>query len=411
MGFSPAYHWPEGLSAATESGGAPPIQFPDPSTWNLVDVSGPCNGEISLDASQIWANTSGSTTVNLSTPNNFHARPSNNIPAATTPSLPGDSIKATFRLANWGSSIGASPAWQAICTDVVGSAGAVTSGSPFDIVCGPWSVPDPCAFKPAGDPCGASAGSKNPDQCVLVDLAVANSGDPARYFSPQSAYHNMSFTGASKITKRATLDTRGLPPLSGGGPLRDLYVYIQTSNMPATINDTPPVPDRGTARPQMLERLQKLQIQLPASGAVGSKDAERIQAAVLAGQIDYDDVAQVMPSYHAYVWHDTGKTVAIEGGGSARVLEPQPSFGLFAWHDGDLKGWKHQLTAAGAVQIAPNLYKIAVAANSSVDATVEIEALECVGPFCALPLWFMILIVLALLLLVWLLVRRRTASP
>jgi hypothetical protein len=406
MGFSPAYHWPEGLAAATEAGGAPPIQFPDPSTWNLVDLSGACNGEISLDSGQIWANSSGSTTVNLSTPNNFHARPSNNVPAATAPSLPGNSIKATFRLANWGSSIGASPAWQPICTDVVGTAGAVTSGSQFDIVCGPWSVPDPCAFKPAGDPCGPTAGSKNPDQCMLVDLTVANTGDPARYFSPQSAYHNMSFTGASKVSKRATLDTRGLPAIAT--PQRDLYVYIQTTNMPATVDNPPPPPrdDRG----QLRERLQKMEVPPPPKGrTIGSKEAERIQAAVLAGQLTLDDVAQVMPTYRAYVWYDTGRTVALPGGSTSKLLEPQPSFGLFVWHDGDLTGWKHQLAAAGAVQLAPNLYKIPVATDGTLDATVQIEALECSGLFCTLPLWLIVVIILVLGVIFRL--ARKKASP
>jgi hypothetical protein len=245
---------------------------------------------------------------------------------------------------------------------------------------------------------------------MLVDLAVANTGDPARYFSPQSQYHNMSFTGASRISKRATLDTRGLPPQPGGGPLRDLYVYIQTANMPATVDSTLP-PDRGKLQPQMMERLSRMQIQLPTKGTIGSKDAERIQAAVLAGQLNNDDVAQLMPTYHAYVWYDTGKTVALEGGGSAKVLEPQPSFGLFAWHDGDLKGWKHQLNAAGAVQIAPNLYKIAVAPNSTIEASVEIEALECTGPFCAIPHWLIIVIILVLLIIVFFVLRKKLASP
>jgi hypothetical protein len=404
-GFSPAYHWPEGLSAATEAGGVPPIQFPDPSTWNLVDLSGACNGEISLDSSQIWVNSSGSTTVSLSGPNNFHARPRNNVPTTTAPSLPGDSVKATFRLANWGSSIGASPAWSPICTDVVGAAGAVTSGNQFDIVCGPWTVPDPCAFKPAGDPCGPTAGTKHPDQCVLVDLAVANTGDPARYFSPQSAYHNMSFTGASKIVKKATLDTRGLPA-GGGGPLRDLYVYIQTANMPEAVSDTPS-PDERKLQPGMEEQLKRLQIALPGKGTVGSKEAERIQAAVLAGQLNYDDVAQFMPMYHAYVWYDTGRTLALEGGGTTKLLEPQPSFGTFVWHDGDLTGWKHQLTVAGAVQVAPNLYKIPIAPNSTVEATVEIEAVNaCTGPFCNLPLWIIVGAIL-LLALIYMIVKKK----
>jgi hypothetical protein len=403
--LTPVYNWPTGLSAATESGGAPPIQFPDFNLWNLVDLSGTCNGEISMDAGDIWVNSTNNIQVSLGSPNNFHARPQNNVPTGTAPSLPGNSIKGTFRIANWGSSIGASPGWTPVCTDVVGTAGAITSGSKFDIVCGPWSVPDPCAFKPAGDPCGPTAGSRTPDQCMLVDLAVASTTNPPRYFSPQSAYRNMMFTGASKIVKRATLDTRGLPPASGGGPLRDLYVYIQTSNMPAVIDNPPPPPpdDRG-----LRERLQKIQIEPPPKGrTIGSKEAARLQEAVSAGQLTLDDVAQVMPTYRAYVWYDTGRTLKAPGGGTAKVLEPQPSFGLFAWHDGDLTGWKHQLNAAGAIQIAPNLYKIPVAANSTVEATVEVEAVQCSGILCTLPLWLILLIVLVLLVLLFVVMKKK----
>jgi hypothetical protein len=400
--LSPVYNWPTGLTAATEAGGAPPIQFPDPSTWNLVDLSGPCNGEISLDSSQIWVNTTNNIVVSLGSPNNFHARPTNNVPTATAPSLAGDSVKATFRLAAWGSAIGASPGWMPICTDTIGTAGTIASGGQFDIVCGPWNVP--CDFKPAGDACGPTAGSRNADQCMLVDLAVAHTTDPPRYFSPQSAYRNMLFTGASRITKKALLDTRGLPAVAG--PMRDLYVYVQTSNMPARVDGTPP-PDRNDLQPALRERLGKLQLAAP-RGRVGSKEAAQIQAAVSAGQLALDDVAQIMPTYRAYVWYDTGKTVALEGGGSAKVLEPQPSFGLFAWHDGDLTGWKHQLNAAGAVLVAPNLYKIPAPVNGTVEATVEIEAQECTGPFCAFPLWLIVLILLLLAVILFVVLRRKS---
>jgi hypothetical protein len=220
----------------------------------------------------------------------------------------------------------------------------------------------------------------------------------------------MLFTGASKVVKRATLDTRGLPAQAGGGPLRDLYVYIQTTNMPAAVDTPPPSPDVERVQPQLREQLQKLEVAPPARGrTVGSKDAERIQAAVLAGQLTLDDVAQVMPTYRAYVWYDTGRTVKREGGGTSKLLEPQPAFGAFVWHDGDLTGWKHQLTVAGAVQIAPNLYKIPVAPNSTVEATVEIEALECSGLFCEMPIKVIVIVILVLLVIFLVVIKKKKA--
>src|SRR5205823_9914427 len=137
-----------------------------------------CHGDIGFESGQIYANTPGSITVNLTGSNAFHARPKNFLSSAQ----PGNAIKGTFRLANWGSSVGTSPQWTPICSDMVGAAGAVAGMGQFDLTCN-WTVPDPCSFKPAGDPCGPTAGSKTTDQCVLVDLA-SSPGNGPYFFSP-----------------------------------------------------------------------------------------------------------------------------------------------------------------------------------------------------------------------------------
>ena len=50
-------------------------------------------------------------------------------------------------------------------------------------------------------------------------LASAPGGGPY-FFSPQSAWQNMLFTGASRIVKTAVVDIKGLAPIAGGGPAR-----------------------------------------------------------------------------------------------------------------------------------------------------------------------------------------------
>src|SRR5262249_25302933 len=157
-----------------------------------------CVGDISLSASGIYIGSPGNHTVSLSAANAIHAAPVNNMSTGQ----PGPNIKAsTIRLANWGSVLFNSPTWETICTHVVGPAGTVSPTTPFNISCN-WTVPDPCPYKPSPDPCGASAGTRNVDQCMLVDLASASGGGPY-FFSPQSAWQNMMFNGASTFTKEA----------------------------------------------------------------------------------------------------------------------------------------------------------------------------------------------------------------
>jgi hypothetical protein len=85
------------------------------------------------------------------------------------------------------------------------------------------------------------------------------------------------------------------------------------------------------------------------------KSSQRIQQALLEGKITLEHVERLMPTYAVFVWHDTGRTIQTEQG-PVKVMEPQPSFGLFLAHDGDLEGWEHRFE--GAEQVAENLYKI-----------------------------------------------------
>jgi hypothetical protein len=380
LGTIAAYSWPEGTSVASETNppcsAIPPFCFPDPLDvtvpWNRVqDGGGTCSGDIGLLPGSIYANTSGSIQVSLSTPNTFHAQPTN----FTTSSQPGNAVKANFRIANWGSAVGVSPEWLPICTDQLGTAGSIGSMSRFDIPC-TWTVPNPCDFKPAGDPCGPSAGSRTTDQCLLVDLASAPGSGPY-LFSPQSAWQNMMFTGASRIVKPATLDIKALPAIPGGGPNRDLYVYVQTRNMPSKVTASQPTPGVGQLSGAAQERLAKLQ--LPKTGTIGSKEAQRIAAAASAGQISFDEVQAIMPTYIAYVWHDTGKKIGT-GPGAMKLLEPQASFGMFTWHDGNINGWRAGFEGQNITQIAPNFYKISVPEGSAVRVSTLVTA--CQWPLC-----------------------------
>lgn len=418
--WATAYDWPEHVSFASETNppcmAAPPICFPDPTDatnpWNRVQdgASGTCQGDIGLLPGSIYANTPGSIQVNLSTPNTFHAQPTNFTTDAS--GIAGDAIKANFRIANWGSAVGVSPDWLPICTDQVGATGTILPTQKFDIQCS-WSVPNPCDFKPAGDPCGASAGSRTPDQCLLVDLSSA-AGNPPRYFSPQSAWQNMMFTGASRIVKSATLDIKALPAIPGGDPNRDLYVYVQTRNMPAKL-----AAENGRVGVQQLPPNAKdrlTQLELPKVGTIGSKDAARIAAAAKAGRLSFDEVQAIMPTYIAYVWHDSGKKLKL-GPNTYPLLEPQPSFGMFTWHDGNINGWRYGFEGRNITELSPNFYKVSVPENGAVRVSVLVTA--CQWPLCldhylsiqSLLVYICLILLLLAAVAVVVVLLRRAARP
>lgn len=397
VGTTP-YSFPSGAATANET--VP--SFPDPSAWKPAQLgtSSSCDGDILFNSGNVYVNSVGSTQLDL-TSNTFHATPRNNAPAT---SISNSELTARFRIANWGSATFASPEWKETCT-AGGSGTLVTYQKDFERSC-TWPTLDPCAYQPANAGCGATAGTKDPHQCVLVDLGL---GTTTKHytFSTQSVYRNMNFDVNSTLVRQATIDIKGLGPMPGGAANRDVFLYVHTHNLPGKIADEPPVPAAGDQGADhrinigniLPPRQRFKELDLPATGAIGTKESARIQAAVQAGKLTLEQVEQIMPTYIVYVWHDTGRTLTTAAGPS-KILEAQPSFGLFLAHDGDLEGWKHQLTGAGAVLVGPNLYKFSPPNDSTFPVTITIEPIECTGLRCWLPTWIWIFLGLLLLLLI-----------
>jgi hypothetical protein len=406
------YSFPTGLTAATEAGGLPPISFPDPNGWKQAQLGSgtTCDGDILFDSGDAYVNTVGANQLDF-TSNAFHATPKNNVPTTTRPSIPNSALTARFRIANWGSAGFNSPQWTNACTSGA-TGGAVNSGNDFDLTC-TWTGFDACPYRPAGDACGPTAGTKDRHQCVLVDLGLPSGSVDHFFFSRQSVFRNMNFDVNSTLVRQATIDIKGLGPMPGGAAKRDVYLYVHTRNLPAKIEKEPPPPPagdkEGARRGNILPPRQRFKdLELPATGALGVKESARIQAAVQAGKLTLQQVEQLMPTYIVYVWHDTGRTLATEAG-PTKLLAAQPSFGLFLAHDGALEGWKHELTASGGVQIAPNLYKFSPPNESTFTVTATIAPIECTGPLCAVPLWVWLVLTLGLLLIFFLLFRKKSA--
>jgi hypothetical protein len=312
--------------------------------------------------------------MNPTSTNTFVATPKNN----GVPIVDGQ-LKATFRIANWGTTAGLPPAddslWKTVGPGAVNSGAIAGGGTPVDLK-NVWSAP-------ANDPIVAKylSGELGTHQCVLVEL-TATQGD--LFFVNRSVYRNMNFVKASKVGEKAIVNVAGLPPVEPGAKTRTVYLYVHTVAMPPVIDrPTPPPAPWPNPLPKPNNR------SVPVSAKQGPpKDPEpRIGVAAAVNGRErrgIDDVAiergretnperLTTPTYTVYAWHDTGKTLRLNGV-VMRIVEPQTSFGYYVSHEGPLYGWQYALK--GAEKIGPDFYKVAPPVGGSVDVFTEVEALE-----------------------------------
>jgi hypothetical protein len=286
-------------------------------------------------------------------------------------------VDATFRIANWGTQ----PDWNMVpdplntlwktVNPTPATGGAIADGAKgnlaftWNLTANDGTVNDACTFDPQPPGLGCNpvpaANRRKRHQCMLVEL----SGAPPLTFSTSSVYRNMNFVNASTFRREAEVSVVGLAPEPVPQPQREVYLYVQTDNMPAHVGrgapSTPPVVDYYT-RPATGEAA--------ASGDDVNQPPRRVEP---LEKSPYQKLRETEPTYQVHAFHDTGRTTMIHGR-SYRVLEPQTSFGYFVDHQGALTGWRHELI--GAQKIAPDYYRIPVPENGTATITTVIEALE-----------------------------------
>lgn len=374
--------------------------YPEPTDWGLARTLHPLpssclNNGVALFASDIGTTGSTSSKIEWNVSSTFFAKPKNYSTIGINPGI----LKATFRMANWGSHTGdlTSASWQVIpdLADVP-DAGGITAGTDTTPASGniqdntlpsAWPQSVRCAFQgqsgvPSdGIPGDASCPNVNPThqthQCVLVTLT-----GPGIDFIHFSARRNMDFVGASRFVRDAVIDTRGLP--ANADPDRDVYLYLERRNMPG-------FPAFSWNPGQRLYSARK------EVSRVNLKEDENPRADL---PNDFDRLAADAPTYVVHAYQDTGKTVRIAETDHP-IFQPLSSFGYFVRHDGPLFGWSPALK--GAEQVAPNLYKLAIARDGVATVTTQIDAID-------LTTWWIWLIILLLILVIYL-VRRVTATP
>jgi hypothetical protein len=391
IGYIP-YTWPRTTSDVTTyiaTEGINGIQFPAPNTWGPAALESAsadttCKNGVDLEDDQIGTTNTPASYINPWGVNTFFAAPSNYGPAVA-PNV----INARFRMANWGAQVGdlTSTSWTDIpnlssVADTIGMAAGSSSSPTSGNINGQvdFTSSDPaiqaihCAIvgqsgiptanpPVKGDPSCANANpTQEPHQCILVSLTGSNVD-----FIRDLAFHNMDFTQMD-FSEQAEISIKGLPPLAAG---RDVYLFIETRNMPAFPSlgyGTPPAP----------------------SGRVSLTGASGGQASI------FNAAAQTMPTYIVHAYYDTGKTVTIR-----RVTHPlyQPltSYGYFVQHKGLSFGW--QPTIEGATQVSPGFYKLTIPNNGAVKVNSTINAIDLTTWW----IWLILLVLIVILILIgWL---------
>jgi hypothetical protein len=302
-----------------------------------------------------------------------------NPPASTS------TVKANFRLADWGSQIGDSTAdWKSIIP--TGASMPINDVAADRVY---WSCHETTG---ALDSCPTLPNATAPpDQCLLVELSSTGGISPV-HFVHDSARRNLDFVHASQFTRDARISVNGLTPLLGGGGQRDVYIYVKTTNMPAKPGSPPPVDAGAPADAAVVQDAAALQdagigqtagMPRDAGIVIGRKagNVSRGKGPPIYQKTVFESLRDSSPTYEVHVYHTTGRKIN-EGSGDSEILEPQVAFGYLVDHSGTIDGWRHRLQGKGIVleEISPNFFHVKVPDNGSVVVNTTIEAVEPAPP-------------------------------
>lgn len=374
VGSAAAYNWPPGNSASIVASGIG-NKYPKSSSWGSfkLDSSGCSSNGVSLEWYDIGTKNNPSSIIKYST-NSSVSKPLNTIYARIKngpTEIPSGQLKARFRIANWGSQPGWD--WEAgvnandLWTDIA-NAGAVQNKVLITADSPPANVTNELSFdwtlteaeaKNFSSSCGNNC--RRPHQCILVELSDVI----GLTYKNSSAYRNMDFVGASTFKRDAEISIGGITPIAPNG--RDVYLYVETINMPAIINSAQNAGGASTsiAADTILNREQ-----MPTP--------EKLQQLLISGAITQGQLENVVPSYRVRVFHDTGDRLRIDGN-IVPILNSQTTFGYYVSHQGPLIGWKHSLSSKDVIleQLAPNYYRVRnVPNNGKFTVQTIIEAVE-----------------------------------
>jgi hypothetical protein len=337
-------------------------------------------------------------------------------------------LRARFRYADWGSTVANRKygPWKDIATTPAGTAILTGPAGPLTATNGwYWHTPaddgsgsstsnvviDFQCDKGTGAYCPTLTNPANMHQCVLVEL-----GQPAASsfeFVNTAVYRNMDFHGLSTLDRPATISIRGLKEVTGVDADRDVYLYVETVNMPAfqeeplwlpteqmaaaarLARDPIPVPRprsdktlKASARARArlkkdalaeLAAQEKLMVERAARLATSGRKLGNVPVSSTLAMSPEQIVETVWPTYRIRPYYDTGRTRTI-GDETVRVLAPMVPFGFHLSHEGPFFGFTHALEAADpGVTLEPiseRWFKVRIPSEGAVKVRTKITAEE-----------------------------------
>jgi hypothetical protein len=244
------------------------------------------------------------------------------------------------------------------------------------------------------------------DQCLLVELGNPPSTNELK-FQHKAVYRNLWFTNLSTVTKAARISIKGLQKTTGVPMDRDVYLYVQTANMPPHSDVPMTLPQRSMAvvRNYAEHRPPQPPYQEPKGGKNPKGDLTRKAGAPLpqnfapvthaaltqAGEIgaqqnplsvptlsDDQALGLVWPTYKVHVYYDSGRKVTMNGV-ERIVMVPMVPFGYYLNHLGTFYGFSHALSGLDGVElvpVAPNWYKVRIKNEGAIRVQTVITAEE-----------------------------------
>jgi hypothetical protein len=183
----------------------------------------------------------------------------------------------------------------------------------------------------------------------------------------------MNFVSNSYFERDAEISLKGVPPLAGSKGKRDVYLYVDTTNMPKKARG--PLDEKALRGAlQAADEYNRHPYILNAKVQHRLRAGEKALPAIKSSKTPHELLKSVWPTYEVHVYYDTGKELQV-GTVKGKRLTAAPSFGFFVHHAGDLEGWLQDMVGLNAklVEIAPHFYKVEVPDNGSIKVVNRIE--------------------------------------
>jgi hypothetical protein len=231
---------------------------------------------------------------------------------------------------------------------------------------------------------------------MLAEISLAPGISGAGWTIQQAAaYRNMEFGPLSKWSVPATITLRGLQKVTGAAADRDVYLYVETHNLPPRGREPiqlshadlaaarayslkppprPPTGKGGRPPPNAEAGRTGPAPGKPVAPPVPPVPPTLLELPLLTGE---QALTQVFPTYRILAYYDSGKTTTIKGK-VQKVLIPMAPFGFYMSHEGPFFGFSHKLEFLDAQwqEIAPNLYLVHVGNEGSFRVKTSVEAEE-----------------------------------